>query len=181
MTESIDSTRSARPVSVPSQEEMVQRQQRDKSKSAAEDRVSLGEQEEVGKTYGPGLKVASPYELLRNLVVKTLQEQGLTLQFSTGDGEVNFNTMTQEEAQELVSEDGYFGVEKTSQRIVDFAINGFGNDPSKLQEMKDAIDQGFLEAQNAFGGALPEISQQTYDAIMEKLDAFAAQFEQSGE
>lgn len=89
--------------------------------------------------------------------------------------------MTQEEAQELISEDGYFGVEKTSQRIVDFAINGFGNDPSKLQEMKDAIDQGFLEAQDAFGGALPEISQQTYDAIMEKLDAFAAQFEQSGE
>lgn len=59
MTESIDPTRSARPVSVPSQEEMVQRQQRDKNKSAAEDRVSLGEQEEVGKTYGPGLKVAS--------------------------------------------------------------------------------------------------------------------------
>ena len=181
MTESIDPTRSARPISTPSQEELVQRQQHEKSKPASEDRVSLGEQEEVSKTYGPGLKVASPYELLRNLVVKTLQEQGLELQFSTGDSEVNFKTMTQEEAQKLVSEDGYFGVEKTSQRIVDFAINGFGNDPSKLQEMKDAIDQGFSDAQEAFGGALPDISQQTYDAIMEKLDNFAAQFEESGE
>lgn len=47
--------------------------------------------------------------------------------------------------------------------------------------MKDAIDEGFLGAQEAFGGALPEISQQTYDAIMEKLDAFAGQFEESGE
>jgi len=181
MTESIDPIRSARPVSGPSQEEMAQRQQREKSKSAAEDRVSLGEQEETNKTYGPGLKVASSYELLRNLVIKTLQEQGLELQFSTGDSEINFNTMSREEAQKLVSEDGYFGVEKTSQRIVDFAINGFGSDPSKLQEMRDAIDQGFLDAQEAFGGALPEISQQTYDAIMEKLDTFAAQFEKSGE
>lgn len=181
MAESIDPTRSTRPASGLSQEEMLQRQQPEKTKAAAEDRVSLGEQDEVSQTYGPGLKVASSYELLRNLVVKTLQEQGLELQFSTGDTEVNFNTMTQEEAQELVSEDGYFGVEKTSQRIVDFAINGFGNDPSKLQEMKDAIDEGFLGAQEAFGGALPEISQQTYDAIMEKLDAFAGQFEESGE
>ncbi|WP_321389597.1 hypothetical protein [uncultured Desulfuromusa sp.] len=181
MAENIDPTRSTRPASGLSQEETLQRRQSAKTKANAEDRVSLGEQEEVKETYGPGLKVASPYELLRNLVVKTLQEQGLELRFSTGDTEVDFNSMTQEEAQALIAEDGYFGVEKTSQRIVDFAINGFGNDPTKLQEMKDAIDQGFQEAQEAFGGALPEISQQTYEAIMEKLDAFAAQFEESGE
>ncbi len=180
MTGPIDPTHSTKPISGHHQEEKIQRQQHQRSRSA-DDRVSLGEQEPAGKTYGPGLKVASPYELLRNLVTKTLQDQGLSLQFKDGDTEINFNTMTQEEAQELVSEDGYFGVEKTSQRIVDFAINGFGNDPEKLQQMKDAIDQGFKEAQDAFGGALPEISQQTYEAIMEKLDAFAAQFEDSGE
>ncbi|MCF6238011.1 MAG: hypothetical protein L3J79_04220 [Candidatus Marinimicrobia bacterium] len=177
----IDPTLSARPISGQQQEEMIQHQQRERTRSTAEDRVSLGQQEKVDETYGPGLKVASPYELLRNLVVKTLQDQGLTLQFSTDAGEVNFKTMTQEEAQALVAEDGYFGVDRTSQRIVDFAIGSFGNDPEKLQQMKDAIDQGFLQAQDAFGGALPEISQQTYDAIMEKLDAFAAQFEASGE
>jgi hypothetical protein len=181
MTESIDSTRSARPISGQPQEEMIQRQQRERTRSSADDRVSLGEQEKVGETYGPGLKVASPHDLLRNLVIKTLEDQGLSLQFKDGDTEVNFNTMTQEDAQDLVAEDGYFGVEKTSQRIVDFALNGFGNDPAKLQQMKDAIDQGFMEAQEAFGGALPEISQQTYDAIIEKLDAFAAQFEVPGE
>ena len=181
MTGQIDPTRGAQPISGQQQEEMIQRQQRESTKSAAEDRVSLGEQEKVGETYGPGLKVATPYELLRNLVIKTLQDQGLELKFSTGDSEINFNTMTQEEAQALVAEDGYFGVDQTSQRIVDFAIGAFGGDPAKLQEMKDAIDQGFLEAQQAFGGALPEISQQTYDAIMEKLDAFSGQFEDSGE
>ena len=181
MTEQIDPTRSAKPVPGQQQEEMVQRRQRERTRSGTEDRVSLGEQEKVGATYGPGLKVATPYELLRNLVIKTLQEQGLNLQFSTGDVAVDFNTMTQEDAQALVAEDGYFGVEQTSDRIVNFAINAFGNDPAKLQQMKDAVDQGFLEAQEAFGGALPEISQQTYEAIMEKLDAFAGQFAEAGE
>ncbi len=181
MTGQIDPTRSGKPITGLQQEDMVQRQQQDKNKVAVEDRVSLGEQEKVGETYGPGLKVGSPYELLRNLVMKTLQDQGLELQFIAGEKNINFGTMTTEEAQELVAEDGYFGVDQTSQRIVDFAINGFGNDPSRLQEMKDAIDQGFKEAQSAFGGALPEISQQTYDAIMEKLDAFAGQSEASGE
>lgn len=181
MAEQIDPTRSIKPVSSVQQDDMKPQQQRERSRNQAADRVSLGETEAAGETYGPGLKVASPYELLRNLVIKTLQEQGLELQISSGEGTIDFATMSQEEAQELISEDGYFGVEKTSQRIVDFAINAFGNDPEKLQQMKDAIDQGFLDAQKAFGGALPEISQQTYEAIMQKLDAFAAQSEKSAE
>ena len=181
MSGQIDPTSHTRPIAGQQQEEVIQRQQREKTRPAGEDRVSLGEQEPVGETYGPGLKVASADELLRNLVIKTLQEQGLELQFSIGDTDVNFNTMTPEEAQALVAEDGYFGVDQTSQRIVDFAIGTFGSDPAKLQEMKDAIDQGFLEAQKAFGGSLPAISQQTYEAIMEKLDGFADQFEGTGE
>jgi hypothetical protein len=182
MTGPIDINRSQKPFVGQPQDEVNSRQQRERTRAGGDDRVSLGEDTGVGQTYGPGLKVASPYELLRNLVVKTLQEQGLELNFTTDAGEViDFNTMTPEEAQDLISEDGYFGVEKTSQRIVDFAINAFGGDPEKLQQMKDAIDQGFTEAQEAFGGALPEISQHTYDAIMEKLDAFAAQFDEAGD
>lgn len=177
MTDTIDPTRSLKPFPVQPQDDFSQRQKSEKAKAQSADRVSIGETDKVGETYGPGLKVSSPYDLLRSLVIKTLQDQGINLQISSGSVEVDFNTMTQEEAQELVSDDGYFGVEKTSQRIVDFAINAFGQDPSKLDQMKHSIDKGFLEAQEAFGGSLPEISQQTYDAIMEKLDTFAAQFD----
>ena len=177
MTEQIESPRSARPYPSQQQDDLLPRQQNAQQKTAATDRISLGETDPAGKTYGPGLTVGSPYELLRNLVIKTFREQGLNLQISTGEQTVDLATMTPDEARSLVAEDGYFGVAKTSRRIVDFAINAFGHDPAKLEQMKDAIDKGFLEAQEAFGGALPEISQQTYDAIMEKLDAFA---EQSG-
>lgn len=180
MAEQIDSISGGKPITQQTVEPR-QHQQRIKQDARDQDRVSLGEQETVSKTYGPGLKVASPYELLRNLVIKTLEEQGIPLLISTGESDIDLTTITPEEAQDLIAEDGYFGVEKTSQRIVDFALNAFGNDPARLQEMKDAIDQGFSDAQDAFGGALPEISQQTYDAIMEKLDDFAAQFEDAEE
>ena len=122
--------------------------------------------------------MAEPYDLLRQLVVKTLLDQGAASTVDTGSGIIDLATLTPEEAQVLVADDGYFGVEQTSDRIVEFAINGFGNDPNKIQQMKDSIDKGFKEAQQAFGGALPEISQKTYEAIMEKLDTFAASFDQ---
>ncbi len=139
-----------------------------------DDRVTVDQEPEVG-TYGKlaGVEVGSPYQLLLRLVVKTLTDQGVPSLVSTGEREINLGTLTPEAAQELISEDGYFGVDKTSQRIVDFAINAFGKDPAKLTQMVDAIEKGFNEAADAFGGMLPEISHQTYDAVMEKLDEFA--------
>ncbi|MCF6178520.1 MAG: hypothetical protein L3J63_03900 [Geopsychrobacter sp.] len=150
--------------------------------SQNEDRVSLTKDREVA-TYGrlAGVEVGSPYQLLQQLVIKTLNDQGVSSLVSTGEGEINLGTLTPDAAQELVSEDGYFGVDKTSQRIVDFAINAFGNDPAKLTQMKDAIEKGFKQAAGAFNGQLPDISHQTYAAVMDKLDAFARAGEKEGE
>jgi hypothetical protein len=120
-----------------------------------------------------GVEIGSPYQLLRQLVIKTLEDQGVASKITTDAGEIDLGSLTPEAAQELISEDGYFGVEKTSQRIVDFAINAFGADPTKLTQIKDAIEKGFQDAAAVFGGQLPEISHQTYAAVMEKLDAFA--------
>ena len=164
-------------------QKMEQAQQQTKSNQqnmeakllAGEDKVSLDQTQETEKTYGPipGVAVATPYELLRSLVIKTFQEQGVELQIDTGSEILDLQKLTPAEAQELISEDGYFGVEQTSDRIVDFAISAFGNDPARLDEMKAAIEDGFQQAASAFGGELPEISHQTYEAIMGKLDAFA--------
>ncbi len=143
-----------------------------------EDRVSLKETTETESTYGPipGVEIGTPFQMLRKLVLQTLQDQGVALQVdSGGEGIIDLTKITPEEAQELIAEDGYFGVEQTSQRIVDFAINAFGNNPEKLQEMKSAIETGFQQAAEVFGGQLPEISHQTYEAVMEKLDVFAEQ------
>ena len=77
-------------------------------------------------------------------------------------------TLTPGEAQKLVSDDGYFGVQKTSDRIFQFAIGIAGGDPSRIDAIKEGINKGFAEAKKAFGDWLPDISYQTYDAVMSK-------------
>jgi hypothetical protein len=70
--------------------------------------------------------------------------------------------LTQDEAKELVSEDGFFGIEQTSQRIADFVINGAGDDPELLKAGLEGIMRGFKEAEEMWGDKLPQIS---YDTI----------------
>ena len=89
----------------------------------------------------------------------------------TGNFEADAETIAQ--AQADIAEDGYWGVEQTSDRMVDFAKALTGGDSSKIEEMRDAIKQGFEEAKKLWGGELPEISQKTYEATMEKLDKWA--------
>ena len=76
------------------------------------------------------------------------------------------------QAQEAISENGYWGVEQTSQRIVDFAKALAGNDVSKADELLEAFKKGYKEATGAWGKELPDISQQTYKAVEEKFAAW---------
>ena len=82
--------------------------------------------------------------------------------------------ITPAEAEELIGADGYFGVEQTAERIFQFAVGVAGNDPARLDAIKAGIDRGFAEAKEALGDWLPEISYATYDAVLAKLDEWAA-------
>ncbi len=141
------------------------------------DRVSLTYSAESVLTYDHSMtlrgNVGDQYDLLRGLVLNVFKEQGIDARIAIGGGEIDLNTLTQEEAQELVADDGYFGVEKTSQRIFDLAVGIAGGDPSRLEAIKEGVEKGFQEALSAFGDWLPEISYQTYDAVMQKLDDWA--------
>lgn len=79
--------------------------------------------------------------------------------------------LSQQEAKELVSEDGFFGIAKTAERIADFVINGAGDDLQKLQAGKEGMLQGFKEAEQMWGDKLPDISYETMQKALEKVDA----------
>lgn len=146
---------------------------KDATITATADRVTLGQSKTDAITYGDGVQqevVESPYERLRSRLVTLLQEQGVAIQIASGSSEVDIASLTPEEAQVLVAEDGYFGVEQTSERIFQFAVGLTGNDPSRLDEILQGIEDGFAEAEQAWGGTLPEISYQTQDAIKDKID-----------
>lgn len=78
--------------------------------------------------------------------------------------------MTPEEAGKLVSEDGYFGVSQTSQRLADFVVMGGGDDMDRLKAGREGIIRGFNEAEQMWGGKLPDISYQTLDKALEMID-----------
>ncbi|HKL80197.1 MAG TPA: hypothetical protein VJ888_07145 [Mobilitalea sp.] len=113
---------------------------------------------------------------LRNLVEKMLLKQGETFDDSTDiyallrGGKVQVDPETRAQAQRDIAEDGYWGVTQTSDRLVSFAKALTGGDPSKADEMIDAVKKGFGEATKTWGGDLPGISRNTMDAAIEKLE-----------
>lgn len=83
--------------------------------------------------------------------------------------------LSQQQAQEMISEDGYWGVEQTATRILDFAKALTGGDPSKIDTMQKAYQKGFDEAERLWGGKLPEISYQTHEKVLEGFEEWAGQ------
>lgn len=115
---------------------------------------------------------------LRSLVEKMMTKQGAAI--GTADSMWNFlakgdfevDAATKAQAEKDIAEDGYWGVEQTSDRILDFAKALSGGDPEKADEMLEAFKKGFEQATGSWGKELPDISQRTYDAVVKKFDAW---------
>lgn len=73
-------------------------------------------------------------------------------------------------AKASIAEDGYWGVEQTSDRLVSMAIALSGGDTEKADELKAAIQKGFDKATAAWGEDLPQICKDTLDVTMKKMD-----------
>ena len=115
---------------------------------------------------------------LRGIVEQMMNKQGAAIgkaddmwSFLAG-GNFTVSADVKAQAQADIAEDGYWGVNQTSDRILDFAKALSGNDKSKAQELVDAFKKGFDQATKAWGGKLPDISQQTYDKVLEKFDSW---------
>ena len=139
------------------------------------------------KTYKPDQALISKLKAdaeartaqLRSLVEQLMLKQGNAYGQANdmwkflASGEFTVDPATKLQAQKDIAEDGYWGVEATSDRIIDFATALTGGDPSKIEEMREAFQKGFDQAKETWGGELPDISQRTYDAVMAKFDKLA--------
>jgi len=80
------------------------------------------------------------------------------------------------QAQEMISEDGFFGVKKTTERIMDFAkaLVGEGASEAQIEKMRAAVQKGFDEVARMFGGfdKLPQVTKDTHAAIMSAFDSW---------
>lgn len=64
----------------------------------------------------------------------------------------------------------YWGVEKTSQRIGDFVLQGAGDDLERLKAGREGVLRGFKEAEKSWNGSLPDISHETLAKSLEAID-----------
>lgn len=140
------------------------------------------------KTYTPNTNLINKLKAdaeartqqLRSLVEKMMSGQTEAFGKATDmwqflrSGNYTVDAATKLQAQEDISEDGYWGVKQTSSRILDFANALTGGDPDKIEEMREAFQKGYKQAEKTWGGKLPDISQQTYDAVMKGFDDMAA-------
>lgn len=116
---------------------------------------------------------------LQNIVEQLMSKQGQTYNTANGiwsilsGGNFTVDAATKAQAEKDIAEDGYWGVQQTSDRIIDFATALTGGDPDKIEEMREAFKKGYKQAEKTWGGELPDISQRTYDAVMEKFDKLA--------
>ena len=113
---------------------------------------------------------------LYSLVQKMFKKQGITYNNSTEmfdilrNGKFTADPDTIEQAKKDISEDGYWGVKQTSDRLVSFAQALSGNNPEQAEKMIAAVKKGFEQATKTWGGKLPDICQQTLDTTIEKLE-----------
>ena len=122
---------------------------------------------------------------MQDLVRKMMQGQGNALAQSDdiwkflASGDYTVSEAAKLQAQEDISENGYWGVEQTSQRILDFAKALSGGDVSKADMLLDAFKKGYKEATGAWGKELPSISKDTYKAVEEKFAAWKGESEKT--
>ena len=118
---------------------------------------------------------------LTDLVKKMMTDQGKAFSIASenediwtflASGDYTVTEAAKLQAQEDISEDGYWGVEQTSDRILDFAKALSGGDVSKADELLDAFKKGYEQATGAWGKELPDISKETYKAVEEKFEAW---------
>ena len=119
---------------------------------------------------------------LMSLVQYMLSKQAGKYNTANGDdiwkflasGEYTVDEAARAKAQEEISEDGYWGVNQTSQRMFDFASALAGDDVDKMKDMQAAMEKGYNEATKSWGKELPEICKQTLDAANKLFEEYYA-------
>jgi len=113
--------------------------------------------------------------------VRKLLQSALGKDDATGQGfwavrakGIKLSEADRAQAQQMISEDGFFGVKQTTDRIMGFAkaLVGEGASEQQIEKMRAAVQKGFDEVARMFGGfdKLPEVTKQTHAAIMQAFD-----------
>lgn len=160
-------------------------------KTAVEDKAAVYEKstetkkDSANRIYNKDAVVAqlkadqqSRIDSMNNLVQKLLGKQAEKFDLASGNNlaatfrmaAANADQETIDAAKQSISENGYWGVNKTSDRLVSMAIALAGGDTDKADEMMQAIEKGYKKATKAWGEELPSICKDTLEATRQKMN-----------
>lgn len=157
-----------------------------------EDTSSKNSAESTGVTYNSSMSQSeraalieqlqkdsqSKVDSFKSMVTDMLNQQGFAFKNSDdmwrllAKGDYTVDAKTAEDAKAAISEDGEWGVNKTAERMFEFAKAYAGDDEAKMEKMMNAFKKGFEQAEKLWGGKLPEISYQTYDKMYDMYDEY---------
>lgn len=112
--------------------------------------------------------------MIANRSITNLSDEDDSVWKFLASGEYTVDEAAKAKAQELISEDGYYGVKQTSERLFDFASALAGDDEDLMKKMQDAIKDGYKAATKAWGRDLPEISKKTLEATDKLFEDYYA-------
>ena len=112
------------------------------------------------KTYTPDTNLVNKLKAdaenrasqLRSLVEQMMGKQANTYGNANDiwsflrSGNFTVDPATKAQAQADIAEDGYWGVNQTSDRIIQFANALTGGDPDKIESMREAFKKGYAQA-----------------------------------
>ena len=155
-----------------SQEKVEQKPDKSVNKMSAEDRAALVKslKADLDNQMNRFIDMMTGVFSKQGFTAKTAQNDSFWRMFSSGN--LNVDMETKKAAQEAISEDGYWGVKQTSERIFKMAQALAGDDPEKMKEMQAAVEKGYKAAGKAWGGDLPEIAGQTIDAVNKMFENY---------
>ena len=131
-------------------------------------------------------------QTMLNVMIQAMTDSNSTLQnwLDNGAGILNFGGKQIEaakfglpevatnsaDAAKAVADGGAWSVDSVATRLFDLASAIAGDDPEKLQEMRNAVEEGFKQAglawENMTGSSsMPDITSQTYNELMHRFDA----------
>ena len=115
--------------------------------------------------------------LVKQMLGQQIDRSNMWERLRTGNFTADEATIKQ--AQADIADDGYWGVEQTSDRFVQYATALTGGDPDKLDTMIAAFEKGYAAAEKAWGGTLPELAQRTREATLKKFQDLKDQYAKS--
>lgn len=155
------------------------------NKMSEEDRAALVKQLKADQE--------SRQQSLITLVQNMMSKQGTTFAIANfqedsdsvwkflASGDYQVDAATKAQAQEDISEDGYWGIKQTSQRLFDFASALAGDDEEMMKKMQSAIEKGYKEATKSWGKELPEICKSTLEETNKLFDEYYASKSETAE